>query len=96
MPGRDYTVFAGHYHNLTLHTRNDRRYFVLGATGGAFTPQQTKEFGAFDHYSIVTVDGGDVGVAIIEPGNVSSGEHFDGGIQRETDQLPHNHTGFQD
>ena len=70
LAGRDYTVFAGHYHNLTLHTRNDRRYFVLGATGGAFTPQQTKEFGAFDHYSIVTVDGGDVGVAIIEPGNV--------------------------
>ena len=39
-------------------------------TGGAFTPQETKEFGAFDHYSIVTVDGNDVGVAIIEPGNV--------------------------
>ena len=30
---RAYTVFAGHYHNLTLHTRNDRRYFVLSATG---------------------------------------------------------------
>ncbi len=66
----EYTVFAGHYHNLTLHTRNDHRYFVLGATGGAFTPRATKEFGAFDHYSIVTVDGGDVGVAIIEPGNI--------------------------
>ena len=70
LAGREYTVFAGHYHNLTLHTRNDRRYFVLGATGGAFTPRASKEFGAFDHYSIVTVDGGDVGVAIIEPGNV--------------------------
>ena len=67
---RDYTVFAGHYHNLTLHTRDDHRYFVLGATGGAFTPRATKEFGAFDHYSLVTVDGDDVGVAIIEPGNV--------------------------
>ena len=70
LAGREYTVFAGHYHNLTLHSRNDRRYFVLGATGGAFTPRASKEFGAFDHYSIVTVDGGDVGVAIIEPGNV--------------------------
>ncbi len=70
LSGREYTVFAGHYHNLTLHTRDDHRYFVLGATGGAFTPRATKEFGAFDHYSIVTVDGGDVGVAIIEPGNV--------------------------
>ena len=70
LAGHEYTVFAGHYHNLTLHTRDDHRYFVLGATGGAFTPRATKEFGAFDHYSIVTVDGGDVGVAIIEPGNV--------------------------
>ena len=70
LTGREYTVFAGHYHNLTLHTREDHRYFVLGATGGAFTPQETKEFGAFDHYSIVTVDGNDVGVTIIEPGNV--------------------------
>ena len=70
LAGREYTVFAGHYHNLTLHTRNDHRYFVLGATGGAFTPRETKEFGAFDHYSLVTVDGGDVGVAIIEPGNI--------------------------
>ena len=70
LAGREYTVFAGHYHNLTLHTRDDHRYFVLGATGGAFTPRETKEFGAFDHYSLVTVDGGDVGVAIIEPGNI--------------------------
>lgn len=67
---RPYTVFAGHYHNLTLHTRNDRRYFVLGATGGGFTPQQVKEYGAFDHYSLVTVDDEDVNIAIIEPGNI--------------------------
>ena len=67
---RAYTVFAGHYHNLTLHTRNDRRYFVLGATGGGFTPQAVQEIGAFDHYSLVTVDDEDVNVAIIEPGNI--------------------------
>ena len=67
---RAYTVFAGHYHNLTLHTRNDRRYFVLGATGGGFTPQDVREYGAFDHYSIVTVDGEEVNVAIVEPGNI--------------------------
>lgn len=67
---RPYTVFAGHYHNLTLHNRNDRRYFVLGATGGGFTPQQVKEYGAFDHYSLVTVDNNDVNIAIIEPGNI--------------------------
>jgi len=67
---RPYTVFAGHYHKLTLHTRNDRRYFVLGATGGGFTPQEVKEYGAFDHYSLVTVDNNEVDVAIIEPGNI--------------------------
>lgn len=67
---RAYTVFAGHYHNLTLHTRNDRRYFVLGATGGGLTPREVREFGAFDHYSFVTVDGDDVTVAIVEPGSI--------------------------
>ncbi len=67
---RAYTVFAGHYHNLTLHTRNDRRYFVLGATGGGFTPQAVREIGAFDHYSLVTIDDEEVNVAIIEPGNI--------------------------
>ena len=67
---RAYTVFAGHYHNLTLHTRNDRRYFVLGATGGGFTTREVREFGAFDHYSIVTVDGNEINVAIVEPGNI--------------------------
>ena len=67
---RAYTVFAGHYHNLTLHTRNDRRYFVLSATGGGLTPQEAPEVGAFDHYSMVTVDGENVDVAIIKPGNI--------------------------
>ena len=67
---REYTVFAGHYHNLTLHTRNDRRYFVLGATGGGFTPKEIKEIGAFDHYSLVNVDNKDINIAIIEPGNI--------------------------
>ena len=70
LTGRAYTVFAGHYHNLTLHTRNDHRYFVLGATGGGLTPRGVKEYGAFDHYSIVTVDGAQVTVAIIEPGSI--------------------------
>lgn len=67
---RSYTVFAGHYHRLTLHTRNDRRYFVLGATGGGFTQQAVREIGAFDHYSLVTVDNEEVNIAIIEPGNI--------------------------
>ena len=36
LAGREYTVFAGHYHNLTLHTREDHRYFVLGADRWSF------------------------------------------------------------
>ena len=72
LTAREYTVFAGHYHNLTLHTRHDHRYFVLGTIGGRLTPKDVKEFGAFNHYSIVTVDENDVNVAIIEPGNVHS------------------------
>lgn len=71
---REYTVFAGHYHNLTLHTRHDHRYFVLGTIGGRLAPKDIKEFGAFNHYSIVTVDETDVSVAIIEPGNVHSAD----------------------
>ena len=67
---RAYTVFAGHYHNLTLHTRNDHRYFVLSATGGGLTPQEAPEAGAFDHYSIVTVDSEEVNIAIVKPGNI--------------------------
>ena len=55
---------------MTLHTRNDRRYFVLGATGGGFTPREVREYGAFDHYSIVTVDGEEINIAIVEPGNI--------------------------
>ena len=51
-------------------TVKDRRYFVLGATGAGFTPQEIREVGAFDHYSLVTVDNTDAHIAIIEPGNV--------------------------
>ena len=43
---------------------------VLGATGGGFTPQPVREYGAFDHYSLVTVDNEEANIAIIEPGNI--------------------------
>ena len=84
---RPYTVFAGHYHNLTLHTRNDRRYFVLGATGGGFTPQAVRETGAFDHYSLVTVDSTDVNVAIIEPGNIFPADLSTATFKRKVSKL---------
>ncbi len=67
---RKYTVFAGHYHNLKLHQRNDRRYFVLAATGAGMGPSEVKELGSFHHYTSVTVEGDSAHVALVEPGNV--------------------------
>ena len=92
---RAYTVFAGHYHNLTLHTRNDRRYYVLGATGGGFTPQEVREYGAFDHYSLVTVDNEEVNIAIIEPGNIYPADLSTAAFKQKVSKLltftPHFH-----
>ncbi len=68
--GRDYTVFAGHRHGLSLQIRSDRRYFVLSATGGGLEPNDDKSAGAFHHYTAVTVEDADAHVAIVEPGNV--------------------------
>jgi len=68
--GLDYTVFAGHYHRLAYETRQDRPYYVLSATGAGLGTSQVKQYGSFHHYTTVTVDGDDVHVAIIEPGNV--------------------------
>jgi hypothetical protein len=67
---RKYTVFAGHYHNLKLHHRNDRRYFVLSSTGAGLNPSEVNELGEFHHYTSVTVEDDSAHVAIIEPGNV--------------------------
>ena len=33
--GRDYTVFAGHFHRYVKHVRNDRRYITLATTAAA-------------------------------------------------------------
>lgn len=67
---RPYTVFAGHFHNLSYERRKDRPYYVLSATGAELTPSETLELGAFHHYSLVTVDGEDVHIAFIQPGSV--------------------------
>ncbi len=70
LDGLDYTVFAGHYHRLSYERRQDRPYYVLSATGAGLGPSQVREYGSFHHYTTVTVDGDDVHVAIVEPGNV--------------------------
>ena len=45
---RDYTVFAGHLHEYTLHRRNDRNYVTLATTGGG-SPMRGVLHGEFDH-----------------------------------------------
>ena len=69
LEGLPYTVFAGHFHNLTYETRKGHRYFVLSTTGGSLWPSEVLELGAFHHYTLVTVDGQDVHTVIIQPGN---------------------------
>jgi len=77
---RKYTVFAGHRHNLAVQWRDNRRYFVLSATGAGLRPSEVKELGAFHHYTYVSVDGDSAHVAFVEPGSVwppdVAGEEF--------------------
>lgn len=65
-----YTVFAGHYHQLTSDVINDHRYIILSATGAGLTEIPAPELGAFHHYTVVTVDGDDVNIGIIKPGSI--------------------------
>jgi hypothetical protein len=53
---RPYTVFAGHVHGYTKYERNDRRYIVLGTTGGA-SELRGIPFGEFDHFAWITMTG---------------------------------------
>ncbi len=70
LAAKPYIVFAGHHHNLTRYVRDDRRYFVVGPTGGSLRPKPEKVLGAFHHYTIVTVEGDRAHVALVEPGSV--------------------------
>ncbi len=51
---RKHTVFAGHYHVYTKHTRNDADYFVLSTTGGARGRTEIG-LGELDHIVWVTM-----------------------------------------
>lgn len=51
---RPHTVFAGHFHTYTKHTRNDHRYFVLATTGGG-SRLRGPDHGQFDHVVWVTM-----------------------------------------
>jgi len=56
LQGRDYTVFAGHFHTYTKHVIHDRRYFVLATTGGV-SGLEGPDRGQFDHVVWVTMTG---------------------------------------
>jgi hypothetical protein len=51
---RKYTVFAGHLHHYIKSMRNDRRYVVLGSTGGG-SRLRGIPFGEFDHVAWITM-----------------------------------------
>ncbi len=51
---RDYTVFAGHFHQYTRTVRRDRSFITLATTGGGSRLRGTV-FGEFDHVALVTV-----------------------------------------
>ena len=54
LDGRNYTVFAGHFHTYTKYVRHDRRYFVLATTGGDSSLAGPAS-GEFDHVTWVTL-----------------------------------------
>lgn len=51
---RPYTVFAGHLHEYTAATRNDRRYITLSTTGGG-SRMRGLDQGEFDHVVLVSM-----------------------------------------
>jgi predicted phosphodiesterase len=68
---RPHTVFAGHTHRLTFERRDGSRYFIVATTRGMEplrAEDKIPQLGLFPHYTQVTVDGGAVRVALIEPG----------------------------
>ena len=51
---RDYTVFAGHFHQYSRVIRNDRNFITLATTGGGSRLRGTV-YGEFDHVAWVTM-----------------------------------------
>lgn len=47
LKGKDYTVFAGHFHQYTKYTRNGKKYIILATTGGG-SNLRGPSFGEFD------------------------------------------------
>ena len=64
---RPFTVVAGHEHYLATERKGNGLYVIQNATGGGIQLSGIREFGCFQAFANVTVDGADVRYAIIEP-----------------------------
>ena len=53
LSNRNYSVFAGHFHQYTKYIRNNQKYFIFSTTGGRNKLRGPK-FGEFDHGVWVT------------------------------------------
>ena len=54
LAGRDYTVFAGHFHHYVKMERQDSNYITLATTGGG-SSLRGNLYGEFDHVALVTM-----------------------------------------
>lgn len=54
LAGRDYTVFAGHFHNYVKAVRQDSNYITLASTGGG-SSLRGNLYGEFDHVALVSM-----------------------------------------
>ena len=65
---RPHTVVAGHEHYLMTERRGDGLYVLQSATGGGLHESEVRAIGEFHSFGYVTVDGGEVSYAVVEPG----------------------------
>ncbi len=54
LAGRDYTVFAGHFHHYVKAVRQDANYITLATTGGG-SSLRGNLYGEFDHVALVSM-----------------------------------------
>lgn len=52
---RNYTLFSGHHHTYVRLSKNGKKHYVLGSTGGG-SDLRGEKFGEFDHITLVTLN----------------------------------------
>ena len=65
LKGRDYTVFAGHFHHYVKIVRQDNNYITLSTTGGG-SDLRGGIYGQFDHVALVTMKANGPRIANLE------------------------------